>query len=122
VIFASAKAKSFSAGADLFEIRKMSREAVAEYLEKGQGLFDRISKLPMPTIAAINGDCLGGGFELALACRYRVAADQPIFRLDYRGELGLIPAGRDHAAAAVDRFAACLADFARGQTMPRARR
>jgi 3-hydroxyacyl-CoA dehydrogenase / enoyl-CoA hydratase / 3-hydroxybutyryl-CoA epimerase len=93
VIFASAKAKSFSAGADLFEIRKMSREAVAEYLERGQGLFDRISKLPMPTIAAINGDCLGGGFELALACRYRVAADQTNISIGLpEVKLGLIPA------------------------------
>src|SRR5438034_5592324 len=75
VIFASAKAKSFNAGADLFEIRKMAREQVLEYLASGQALFNRIAALPMPTVAAINGDCLGGGFEFALACTHRVAAD-----------------------------------------------
>src|SRR5947209_6805359 len=76
VIFASPKARSFVAGADLFEIRKMSKEQVGQFLANGQALFDRISKLTMPTAAAINGDCLGGGLELALACRYRVAADE----------------------------------------------
>src|SRR5690349_4467081 len=75
VIFASAKPKSFNAGADLFEIRKMNAEQVQAYLANGHLVFNRISKLPMPTVAAINADCLGGGFELALACTYRVAAD-----------------------------------------------
>jgi 3-hydroxyacyl-CoA dehydrogenase/enoyl-CoA hydratase/3-hydroxybutyryl-CoA epimerase len=75
VIFASAKSRSFNAGADLFEIRGMNNEQLADYLARGQALFTRIANLPMPTIAAINGDCLGGGFELALACHYRVAAD-----------------------------------------------
>ena len=93
VIITSAKLRSFSAGADLFEIRKMSREEVAEYLKRGQMLFDRIAKLPMPTIAAINGDCLGGGFELSLACRYRVAADDFSISIGLpEVKLGLIPA------------------------------
>src|SRR3954465_10792075 len=75
VIFASPKPKSFNAGADLFEIRKMNRDQVLQYLADGQALFNRIAKLPMPSVAAINGDCLGGGFELALACTYRIAVD-----------------------------------------------
>src|SRR5205814_8783776 len=63
VIFASAKQRSFNAGADLHEIRSMSQEQIGKYLADGQALFDRIAHLPMPTVAAINGDCLGGGFE-----------------------------------------------------------
>ena len=93
VIFTSAKAKSFNAGADLFEIRKMNREEVAEYLALGQGIFNRIANLSMPTVAAINGDCLGGGMELALACTYRVAADNNSINIGLpETKLGLLPA------------------------------
>src|SRR5687768_1076542 len=93
VIFASAKKRSFSAGADLFEIAKMSREQVVEFLTLGQSLFERIARLPMPTIAAINGDCLGGGFELSLACTYRVAAEDSSISIGLpEVKLGLIPA------------------------------
>ena len=59
VVFASPKARSFVAGADLFEIRKMDRDAVGQFLALGQATFDRIAKLSVPTAAAINGDCLG---------------------------------------------------------------
>src|SRR3984957_2721614 len=60
VIFASAKGHSFVAGADLFAIRKMSEEQVTAFLAEGQALFERIARLSLPTVAAINGDCLGG--------------------------------------------------------------
>ncbi|HSV15105.1 MAG TPA: 3-hydroxyacyl-CoA dehydrogenase NAD-binding domain-containing protein, partial [Tepidisphaeraceae bacterium] len=93
VIFASAKARSFNAGADLFDIRKMSRDQTAEYLKRGQSLFARIASLPVPTIAAINGDTLGGGCELALACTYRVAVDDTSISIGLpEVKLGLIPA------------------------------
>ncbi|MEO6435112.1 MAG: 3-hydroxyacyl-CoA dehydrogenase NAD-binding domain-containing protein [Tepidisphaeraceae bacterium] len=93
VIFASAKPRSFNAGADLFEIRKMNREQVAEFLQLGQSIYARIETLPMPTIAAIGGDCLGGGFELALACRYRVAVDDGSINIGLpEVKIGLIPA------------------------------
>src|SRR5689334_20890488 len=93
VIFASAKPRSFNAGADLFEIKKMSPDEVARYLAQGQAVFNRIARLPMPTVAAINADCLGGGFELALSCRYRVAADETSISIGLpETKLGLIPA------------------------------
>src|SRR4051812_6831995 len=93
VVFASAKTKSFNAGADLFEVRKMNAQEMVSYLEKGQALFNRIEQLPMPTVAAINADCLGGGFELALACKYRVAPDETSISIGLpETKLGLIPA------------------------------
>jgi 3-hydroxyacyl-CoA dehydrogenase/enoyl-CoA hydratase/3-hydroxybutyryl-CoA epimerase len=93
VIIASAKARSFNAGADLVEIKKMTPDDVAKYLVQGQAVFNRIARLPMPTVAAINADCLGGGFELALACNYRVAADETSISIGLpETKLGLIPA------------------------------
>jgi 3-hydroxyacyl-CoA dehydrogenase/enoyl-CoA hydratase/3-hydroxybutyryl-CoA epimerase len=74
LIFASAKDHSFIAGADLFEIRGMNHEQMLQSLADGQRLFSRIANLKTPTVAAINGDCLGGGLELSLACNIRVAA------------------------------------------------
>src|SRR5205085_391982 len=75
VIFASAKNHSFIVGADLFEISAMDAEKVTKFLADGQSLYNRIEALPCATVCAINGDCLGGGMELALACKYRVAAE-----------------------------------------------
>ncbi len=91
-IVASAKPRSFNAGADLFEIARMTADQVAEFVALGQRLFDRLARLDLPTVAAINADCLGGGFELALACRYRVAADDPSLSIGLpETKLGLIP-------------------------------
>jgi 3-hydroxyacyl-CoA dehydrogenase/enoyl-CoA hydratase/3-hydroxybutyryl-CoA epimerase len=92
VIFASAKGRSFIAGADLFEIKKMTPEQATKYLADGQALFTRIEKLPCPTVAAINGDCLGGGFELALACKARVAAEDASISIGLpEVKLGIVP-------------------------------
>src|SRR5437868_10571450 len=93
VIFTSPKPKSFNAGADLFEIRKMNREQVTAFIARGQEIFGRIANLSMPTIAAINANAMGGGFELALACRYRVAADDGSTSIGLPEiKLGLVPA------------------------------
>lgn len=92
VVFASAKPRSFIAGADLFELRSLTDEQLDEHLARGQRILDRIAALPMPTVAAINGDALGGGLELTLACRFRVAADDPRAKLGLpETTLGLVP-------------------------------
>src|SRR3954469_12588602 len=60
MIIASAKANSFVVGADLFEIRDMDDAQFEEYIRTGQQILQRIESLGIPSIAAINGDCLGG--------------------------------------------------------------
>ena len=76
VIFASKKPGMFIAGADIKEIENVSSEDQGYRLAiKGQALFQRIAELPLIVVAAIDGACLGGGLELALACHYRVGSD-----------------------------------------------
>ena len=61
-------------------------------LQRGHELMERLAALPFPTVAAIHGACLGGGLELALACRRRVATEHPKTRLGLpEVQLGLIP-------------------------------
>jgi 3-hydroxyacyl-CoA dehydrogenase / enoyl-CoA hydratase / 3-hydroxybutyryl-CoA epimerase len=75
-IITSAKSNSFCVGADLFEIRNMDDEAFNQYIRTGQEILTRLEELSIPTIAALNGDCIGGGLELALACSVRIALDE----------------------------------------------
>src|SRR5262245_41517086 len=81
VIVSSAKPRTFIAGADLFELREMTDQQLHEYLQNGQRILERLENLPMPTVAAINGDALGGGLEVALACRHRLCADDGSIKL-----------------------------------------
>lgn len=77
VVFTSAK-DSFIVGADITEFAQMfghDEETIVSNLIRLQGLFSEIEDLPFPTVTAINGIALGGGFELALATDYRVMAD-----------------------------------------------
>lgn len=95
VVFASNKPGSFLAGADikLFENVKTPDEVVA-LAEQCQGAFHQIADLKVPVVAAIDGACLGGGLELALACDARIAADTPKTVLGLpEVMLGLLPAG-----------------------------
>jgi 3-hydroxyacyl-CoA dehydrogenase/enoyl-CoA hydratase/3-hydroxybutyryl-CoA epimerase len=82
VVIHSGKTSGFAVGADLKEFESYDREGtVREEIEHGQRVFERLAQLPMPTVAAIHGACMGGGTELALACRMRVAARAPETRI-----------------------------------------
>jgi 3-hydroxyacyl-CoA dehydrogenase/enoyl-CoA hydratase/3-hydroxybutyryl-CoA epimerase len=73
LVIRSGKAGGFIAGADVKEFAQLkSAEQAYELVRPAQGIFDAIERLPCPTVAIIHGFALGGGFELALACRYRV--------------------------------------------------
>ena len=92
VRFASPKPTSFIAGADLFEMQAMDDLQLDLFLAKGQRILDRIAALAIPTVAAINGDALGGGLELALACQWRIAIDEPHIQIGLpESTLGLVP-------------------------------
>uniref|UniRef100_A0A8C4QAI5 AU RNA binding protein/enoyl-CoA hydratase n=1 Tax=Eptatretus burgeri TaxID=7764 RepID=A0A8C4QAI5_EPTBU len=80
----------FCAGADLKERSKMSASEVAPFVSKLRGFVSDFARLPMATIAAIDGAALGGGLELALACDIRVAADVAKIGL-VETRLGIIP-------------------------------
>lgn len=77
-VIISGKPNSFIAGADISMIAKCKDAHETEQLAKeGQDIFAEIESSKKPFVAAIMGDCLGGGLELALACHYRIAVDSP---------------------------------------------
>ncbi|UTR09086.1 enoyl-CoA hydratase-related protein [Evansella sp. LMS18] len=76
VIFTGAGEKAFSAGADLKERKKLNDSEVRRNVKAIRDVFTAVENLPQPTIAAINGYAFGGGFELALACDFRIAATE----------------------------------------------
>ncbi|ODM51740.1 multifunctional fatty acid oxidation complex subunit alpha [Vibrio harveyi] len=93
VIIHSLKPDNFVAGADVRMLEACTTASEAEALAKqGQELFQQLSDLPYPVVAAIHGPCLGGGLELALACDYRVCTDSDKTRLGLpEVQLGLLP-------------------------------
>ena len=76
VVIHSAKPSGFAVGADIREFVEYAHTGtVLDNIENGQRIFESLARLPCPTVAAIHGACMGGGTELALACRLRIAAD-----------------------------------------------
>lgn len=93
LVIASAKAAGFIAGADIRVLAGLESGAAARDLAaRGWAVFQRLAAAPYPTLALIRGHCLGGGLELALACRYRIVVDEPGTRLALPEVLlGIIP-------------------------------
>ena len=89
IVFAGA-GRSFSAGADLSEPRDETLAGIDAYYRGSGAVYERIARLPQPSISAIHGYCLGGGLELALATDFRIADESAIFGLP-EVELGILP-------------------------------
>ncbi len=82
LVIQSGKTNGFIAGADIREFTRMKSVDEAKALITGaQAVFNQIEQLPFPTVALIHGFCLGGGMELAMACKYRIARDDESCRL-----------------------------------------
>ncbi len=94
VIVSSAKKSIFIAGADLQTLlRQAEGGGMRDFIAEGQRIFNRFAALKIPTVAAIHGACAGGGYEIALACDWRVASDAPATRIGLpETTLGLVPA------------------------------
>ncbi len=93
LIITSAKDSIFIAGADLHSIQKMSAGELRTFIEFGQIVFNRIAALPIPTVAAVHGVAPGGGYEICLACDWRIASPDRVTKLGLpETQLGILPA------------------------------
>ena len=93
VVFMSAKPSIFIAGADLHAMETLNGDELRQFIELGQSVFNRIAALPIPSVAAIHGACVGGGYELCLACRWRVATRDHVTKIGLpETQLGILPA------------------------------
>ena len=93
IAIVSGKHKGFIAGADIKEFTEITNAQQAlEKIRAGQAVMDQLDRLFCPTIAVINGFCLGGGLELALSCDYRIVQDDPGMRFSFPEiKLGIHP-------------------------------
>src|SRR5438552_3619024 len=94
LVLASAKKTIFVAGADLHSLSTgVEAQALRSLIELGQSVFNRVAALRIPTVAAIHGACLGGGYELCLACQYRIASPDRSTKIGLpETQLGILPA------------------------------
>ena len=93
LVFSSGKPGVFIAGADINEIEQINDSSAAyRKSQQGQAIFSKLAALPYPTVAVIDGVCLGGGLELALACTFRVVSDSEKTKLGLpEVSLGILP-------------------------------
>lgn len=89
IVFAGS-GRAFSSGADLTDITAARPESVLDYYRTTGAVYERIASLDQPTVAAIHGYCLGGGFELALATDVRIAERSAVFGFPEL-EVGVVP-------------------------------
>lgn len=82
--------RAFSAGADINNFLKLTNETAGAFAKEGHDIMNAIATYPRPVVAAIHGYCLGGGFELALACDLRIAHPETTFGLP-EVNLGILP-------------------------------
>lgn len=92
ITFSGAGDTYFIGGADGIEMMQCSPESAKAFSEKIQALFNRMESSPLILVAAINGLCFGGGFEFAMACDFRIAAESSRIGLP-EVKVGLIPGG-----------------------------
>ena len=90
VLILTGEGRAFVAGADIAEMQEKNAEAARIYSELGHRFMNTLQDLPQPVIAAVNGFCLGGGLEVALACDIRIASESAQFGLP-ETILGIIP-------------------------------
>jgi 3-hydroxyacyl-CoA dehydrogenase/enoyl-CoA hydratase/3-hydroxybutyryl-CoA epimerase len=93
VVLCSTKPAIFIAGADLNALASLREGELDEFIERGQKVFNALAGLKMPTVAAIHGACVGGGYEVGLACDYRVASADRVTKIGLpETKLGILPA------------------------------
>jgi enoyl-CoA hydratase len=108
LIVTGAGEKAFIAGADIGELAVLAPVEAREHARRGQAVLDAIERLPIPSIAAINGYAYGGGLELAMACTIRIASENAKMGLP-ETSLGILPGygGTQRLARLVGRARAC---------------
>ncbi|MGI6029908.1 MAG: enoyl-CoA hydratase-related protein [Eubacteriales bacterium] len=90
LILTGAGEKSFVAGADIAQMKDLTREGGENFGKEGNAVFLKLESFPIPVIAAVNGFALGGGCELAMSCDIRIAAENAVFGQPETG-LGITP-------------------------------
>ena len=78
IVFTGAR-DVFASGADIRELQTLTPDTALDFAGRGQRLFQKISEARQLTIAAVNGYCMGGGLDLALSCRVRIASPDAVF-------------------------------------------
>jgi len=90
VVIFTGEGKSFISGADISEMDSRGRAEIEEYAKNGSRIWRKIETMPKPTVAAVNGYCFGGGFELMLTTDIRIANEKASFRFP-EVSIGIVP-------------------------------